>query len=85
MLHQNKEYDDTEFALSDGERTPFRGRKRANPSSKHYRLVGVLSILAYLILGGLHINLRLQYAHLESKMLSLSPELFPCMPSFNVI
>jgi hypothetical protein len=85
MSHQYKEYDDTELALSDDEQTPFRGKEKKASHSKHYRLKTSVVVLAYFILGGLYVNLRVQYVQLESEVLKLRPKIFPCRYSIHVL
>ncbi|OWY46339.1 hypothetical protein AALT_g2322 [Alternaria alternata] len=80
MSQFNKEIEDTGsvYALSDDESTPFRRRtgRRKNISM---RLVAIVCVLAYLILGAIYVELRVRYGRLEAGIRSARPELFPAM------
>ncbi|KAI5364409.1 hypothetical protein J4E82_011476 [Alternaria postmessia] len=80
MSQFNKEIEDTGsvYALSDDESTPFRRRtgRRKNISM---RLVAIVCVLAYLILGTIYVELRVRYGRLEAGIRSARPELFPAM------
>jgi hypothetical protein len=80
MSQFNKEIEDTGsvYALSDDESTPF-SRRTGRRKNISMRLVAIVCVLAYLILGAIYVELRVRYGRLEAGIRSARPELFPGM------
>jgi hypothetical protein len=71
--------DESMYAFSDDENMPLRGKSSQRKPNTRLRIVAILAIVGYLILGAHHINLWFRFKHLESQLSALKPELFPCM------
>jgi len=77
-IDRTKEFDDSASTLSDDESTPFQKKGKKSVNTRSTKILAFLITLGYLILGAMHISVRVQYSTLKSEVRRLRPELFPC-------